>query len=109
MIWTISTHYNHPDWISGLLWKMSNETIKRCQDTIKLSEIFEGDVEKSMVRLQESIDCGRRWKKAYQKTCRLRAKNSGKPWNFPEESIFAQVDAFLQRCCDLVEICEGQL
>ena len=26
-----------------------------------------------------------------------------RPWNFPEGSIFAQIDAFVQRCCDLTE------
>ena len=44
MIWTISTHYNTPDRISGLLRKISNEIIRRCQATIDLDLIFEGDV-----------------------------------------------------------------
>ena len=30
MIWSISTHYQKEDRISGLLRKMSNEIIKRC-------------------------------------------------------------------------------
>ena len=30
MIWTISTHYNTPDRISGLLRKISSEIIRRC-------------------------------------------------------------------------------
>jgi dynein heavy chain len=30
-------------------------------------------------------------------------------WEFDTASIFAQIDAFVQRCRDLLEICEGQL
>ncbi|CAK9098663.1 unnamed protein product [Durusdinium trenchii] len=70
MIWSISTHYQKEDRISGLLRKMSNEIIKRCQATIDLSDIFAGKVETSMVKLQQCIDCGREWKRAYQKTVR---------------------------------------
>jgi len=107
MIWSISTHYQKEDRISGLLRKMSNEIIKRCQATIELSDIFAGKVESSMVKLQQCIDCGREWKRAYQKTVRLLSKNTDRPWNFPEGSIFLQIDAFVQRCCDLLEVCQG--
>jgi dynein heavy chain len=44
MIWTISSYYRKEDRISGLLRKMSNEIIKRCQKTIELNDIFEGKV-----------------------------------------------------------------
>jgi dynein heavy chain len=104
MIWTISTHYNTADRISGLLRKISNEIIRRCQATIDLDLIFEGDVDKPMQQLKLSIECGKHWKTAYQQ-----AKRLVKTWNFQVGSIFAQVDAFVQRCCDLLEICEGQL
>eukprot|EP00820_Chromera_velia_P021607 Cvel_30109.t1-p1 / transcript=Cvel_30109.t1 / gene=Cvel_30109 / organism=Chromera_velia_CCMP2878 / gene_product=Dynein-1-beta heavy chain, flagellar inner arm I1, putative / transcript_product=Dynein-1-beta heavy chain, flagellar inner arm I1, putative / location=Cvel_scaffold4246:346-1927(-) / protein_length=394 / sequence_SO=supercontig / SO=protein_coding / is_pseudo=false len=40
MIWTCSTHYNTPDRLTGLLRKMSNELIRRCQASIRLDEIF---------------------------------------------------------------------
>jgi dynein heavy chain len=30
-------------------------------------------------------------------------------WDFNLNSIFAQIDAFIQRCSELTEICEGQL
>ena len=46
MIWTISTHYNTPDRISGLLRKISNEIIRRCQATVDLDLSFAGDVDK---------------------------------------------------------------
>ena len=30
-------------------------------------------------------------------------------WSFEDTSIFAQLDAFIQRCRDLMEICEAQV
>jgi dynein heavy chain len=36
------------------------------------------------------------------------AKQTKHTWDFDQSSIFAQVDAFMQRCRDLLEVCEGQ-
>ena len=46
---------------------MSNEIINRCCAKISLQEIFEGDVEASIVSLQESINSGEQWKALYLK------------------------------------------
>lgn len=131
LIWTISTHYNTPDRISSLLRTISNEIIKRCQDNINLDKILnpgknfgkegfeygalsaEGvrlkDLQDSMASLNESIECGREWKKQFQVTrdC-IKKYNPAQAWDLQEGSIFAQIDAFVQRCCDLLEICEEQ-
>jgi len=56
VLWTISSYYRKEDRISSLLRKMSNEIIKRCQETIELKDIFEGRVESSMIQLQLTVD-----------------------------------------------------
>jgi dynein heavy chain len=33
----------------------------------------------------------------------------GRPWAFPAAPIFSYLDAFTQRCTDLLEVCEAQL
>jgi dynein heavy chain len=38
---------------------------------------------------------------------RLISKYSDRPSNFSDSTIFVQIDAFVQRCCDLLEVCEG--
>jgi dynein heavy chain len=109
MIWSVSSYYRKEDRISGLLRKMSNEIIKRCQCTIQLDDIFKNkgvNVENSMVQLQQCIDCGREWKEAYKRMTRLIAKFSDRACNFSDSTIFVQIDAFVQRCCDLLEVCE---
>ncbi|CBZ54592.1 GF18580, related [Neospora caninum Liverpool] len=110
MIWSTSTYYNTSDRISGLLRKISSEVIKRCQAAIDLSSIWSGVVDEAMMSLEQSIECGRAWQRLYQPMCKLVKRHStqGRHWDFPEGAVFAEIDAFVQRCCDLLEVCECQ-
>ncbi|KAI8904300.1 dynein heavy chain and region D6 of dynein motor-domain-containing protein [Gorgonomyces haynaldii] len=109
MIWANSRYYNSKDRLTGLLRKISNEIMHRCSLKISLDEIFHGDVQESMICLQDSISCGESWKVIYKKTVQHILKFTGKTWEFDQSSIFAQIDAFVQRCRDLLEVCEGQI
>jgi dynein heavy chain len=66
-----------------------------------------------MVSLGESIQCGVLWKLIYRRTvAAIASAHSTAPvlhWKFDDASIFAQTDAFVQRCRDLLEVCEGQI
>ncbi len=42
------------------------------------------------------------------KTADAIAAQSETPWNFEWSNVFAQIDAFVGRCRDLLEICEAQ-
>lgn len=100
IIWTLSRFYNTEDRLSGLLRKISNEIINRCCASIDLKEIFDGDVEESMKNLTESIECGVSWKRIYRQTAqaiKISTKDPKRHWTFDEASIFAQIDAFVQR------------
>jgi dynein heavy chain len=109
MIWSISKFYNKVEPLTGLLRKVSNQIITQCKNKINLREIFDGDVEQSMNHLHESIQCGVAWKKIFDQTKRAVEINSRSKWDFDPSSIFAQIDAFVQRCRDLLEVCEGQV
>ena len=113
MIWTHSGFYNTEERLTGLLRKVSNQIIAQCSASIQLGEIFDGDVLGSMVVLQQSIRCGAAWHAVYEQTCRLieRDAKCTSKWRFDPSThgIFAQLDAFSQRCHNLLEVCEGQL
>jgi dynein heavy chain len=111
MISTLSKYYRSEERLAGLLRKVSNQIIIQCSKQIILRDIFEGDVQSSMQQLRLSIECGEQWKTIYQRTARMIAKSEPleRHWRFDPSSIFAQVDAFVQRCRDLLEVCEGQL
>ena len=45
----------------------------------------------------------------YFQTAKLHHKFSQTGWVLDSSSIFAQIDAFVQRCKDLLEVCECQI
>jgi len=98
--------------MKGLLTKISNQIIKRCRHKINKDDMLSGDVEKCMRDLQESIDCCKEWKNVCQHHQMMIKKYSTRKDNWDldkDETIFAENEAFIQRCKDLMEICEGQL
>ena len=97
--------------MKGLLTKISNQIIKRCREKINKDDMLGNDVEKCMRDLDESIDCCMQWKDICIKAQRRIQVHSCKPsWNMDNmNAIFAENEAFIQRCKDLKEICEGQL
>lgn len=109
MIWINSEHYKSRERLTGLLRKVSNEIIRRCSTKISLDDIFVGRIKTSMEGLQESIECCESWKNTYSRISKMHSKLSSVKWVLDQSSIFAQVDAFVQRCKDLLEVCDGQI
>lgn len=65
-----------------------------------------------MTSLTECIAACHDWRRLYDETVEAVAANPGQRrrfWSFDVTSIFAQVDAFVQRCKDLQDVCEGQV
>ncbi|KAF1335297.1 Dynein heavy chain, partial [Globisporangium splendens] len=112
LIWMYSRHYNTEDRITSLLRKVSNEIIVVCCKKISLQDIFDGNVEASILHLEQSIQCGVSWKQIYHKASHAvntTAPTPDRRWAFDETGIFAQIAAFVQRCRELLEVCEGQI
>ncbi len=112
LIWSLSSFYNDNEHAAGILRKVSNEIIRRFRQHINIKEVLDGDVEFAMQRLKDAIHCGITWKEMYHKTVVAIARQKqryGKAWEIDDASIFAQIDAFVQRCRDLIEVCESQM
>ncbi|BFZ00250.1 hypothetical protein BsWGS_03289 [Bradybaena similaris] len=108
MIWVNSDFFNTREKLTGILKKMSNEIIRRCCAEIDLDKIFDGYVNSGKQSLNECIECCEHWKSIYDKTSKMHHKYSTDGWVLDRSSIFAQVDAFIQRCKDMLEVCEAQ-
>ena len=112
MVFSHSKHYKK-DRFFRLLRMISNEIVQRCRQKINLKAIFEGQVEESMVALQESVEAGEAWMTA----CRKMLSATAKRWRSEkgeqleiDESIFSEIDGFVKhRCMNLQEVCKGQL
>lgn len=104
-----SEHYKSRERLNALLRKISSDIIKRCSTKISLDDIFDGYVERSREALKEGISCCLSWKETYDRVSKMHDKFSQEGWVLDESSIFAQIDAFIQRCKDLLEVVEGQV
>ena len=55
----------------------------------------------------QSIAAGNAWKAIFRRIS-ARTVDSGRAWDFDRVSLFSTIDAFVQRCIDLRDICEAQ-
>jgi len=104
LIFEMSTHYWSEERMKGLLTKISNQIIKRCRAKINVNDMLEGDVDKCMRDLDESILCCNEWKEICtysQKMILKYCKESDRQWKLDsDDTIFAENEAFIQRCKD---------
>ncbi|RYY37749.1 hypothetical protein EON62_00895 [archaeon] len=88
------------------------QIISRCIAHVDIRSVFDGDVLAVMTCLNECINTCQEWRRCYTEVVAAVDANPGKRqlrWNFDYMSIFAQIEAFVQRCRDLLEVCEGQI
>lgn len=104
MIWTNSRFYKSREVITGLFRKVSNEIILRCCSVISLDEIFTGKVRSASLHLRDCINCCEKYKLTYGELKEIHSQFSNVPWDTEDGSIFAHIDAFIQRCRDLLEV-----
>jgi dynein heavy chain len=110
-----SANYNTNEKVSDLIRRVSSEIIRQCTFHISLQEIFYGNLKKSMTTLNDCIKCGKAWKKCYNRmTITVNRQknengNSEEHWKLNDPSIFAEMDAFVQRCDDLIDICNSRV
>lgn len=109
IIWTNSPHFNTRDQITGLFQKISNAVVMRCREGASLDEVFSGNVFTAISTLKDAISACESWQSTYSFKKEVHEAHSDKPWQISHSSIFAQVDAFVQRCKNLLEVCEGQI
>jgi dynein heavy chain, axonemal len=111
-IWTNSSFYNTSERVTGLLRKISNELIAAMRRRIDLPAIFAHSVAEPMEVLRACIGSIEMWRTIYTETVTTIATSephADRHWAFDISAIFAQIDAFKQRCRDLQEVCEGLL
>ncbi|XP_053319883.1 dynein axonemal heavy chain 2 [Spea bombifrons] len=105
IIWVNSPFYNTRERLTSLFRKVSNELIRLCCRQVSLDQIFDGYVTSSREILNECILCCAAWKESYLRASQVHQRFSQTGWVLDHTSIFAQVDAFIQRCRDLLEVC----
>ncbi len=109
VIWVNSDYYNTGERLNAMFRKLSNEVIRRCSASVNLDLIFDGFVVSSKRSLNECIDCCNSWKEIYSNAQRVQEACSNFGWSLDKTAIFAQIDAYVQRCRDLIDICDCEV
>ncbi|KAM4749227.1 dynein axonemal heavy chain 2 [Rhinophrynus dorsalis] len=105
VIWVNSPYYNTSERLTSLFSKISNELIRLCSREVSLERVFHGYMASSRQVLKDCIQCCLAWKDHYMRAANVHQRFSKIGWVLDQTSIFAQVDAFIQRCKDLLEVC----
>lgn len=91
--------------------QVSNDIINRCRSAIQLSDVFSPPhVIAVRAVLQDCIAAGASWRQLYDETADvIKTQTTSRPWDMDASPIFAQIDAFVQRCVDLLDVCEAEI
>ena len=87
------------------VWRKANQLFKSEESLYRNSL----NVTLDCLAFQESLKCCLKWKEVYTHTSKVHNTFSEGGWVLDESSIFAEIDAFIQRCKDLMEVAEGQV
>ncbi|XP_036148975.1 dynein-1-beta heavy chain, flagellar inner arm I1 complex isoform X2 [Monomorium pharaonis] len=105
-IWTESPFYNISNNIEVLCEAISTQIVQQCKNYINLQVILEGDAESGINILWKCISCCQTYKTIYNKVTKITALiESNSIWDVNKQLIFNSIDTFVQRCHDIIEIC----
>jgi dynein heavy chain len=110
MVWALSTHCNTPEQMTCALRQVSNAVVARCRASLDLPAISRGqNLPAAARRLEQCCTAAAAWRGLYAEAAqRASAALPQRPWAFEAAAISAHVEAFVQRCRDLQEVCAAQ-
>lgn len=86
---------------------LSNEIINYCKVKIDLVKILDGQPRFGLKICDMSIDCCLAYKLIFKRCVdQLQTEDFRKTWIFDCDKIFSQIDIFIKRLMDIMEICE---
>ncbi|XP_034171675.2 uncharacterized protein LOC117600394 [Osmia lignaria lignaria] len=108
-IWTESSFYSSGKRIEILCQAFSSQIIQQCKEYLELNVAFESDPEMGIQNLEKCISCCDNYKIIYSNliTNVVPCINLTKQWSINDNKVFDQIDAFKQRCNDVIEICRA--
>ncbi|XP_015182307.1 PREDICTED: dynein-1-beta heavy chain, flagellar inner arm I1 complex-like [Polistes dominula] len=111
VIWVESHFYSITNNIESLCRALSIQLISQCQCCIDLESAIKEHAESGIHMLKKSISTCEMYKKIYEKFVKKIATSvsPNKIWNIDEQLIFNNINAFIQRCHDIIEICNARI
>ncbi|CUI15020.1 dynein heavy chain, putative [Bodo saltans] len=106
LLWTRCAFYNTAPRLVVLIREMCNDLIACAADNVGVAEFAEGIEKKEAInRLSSTLAICGQFKAAYF-MYKSRAAKESRPWKFQNTALFSRLDAFLERCHDLLDVME---
>uniref|UniRef100_A0A336KJP9 CSON010941 protein n=1 Tax=Culicoides sonorensis TaxID=179676 RepID=A0A336KJP9_CULSO len=110
VIWTNSKYYKKPENIETLLKYFSNEIILVCSNKVDLAKILTSSPRLGIKVCDIFITWCLSYKKILQKLFLYYESTTEEGWITVDEIfVFNQIDAFIQRLQDIIEICDAMI
>eukprot|EP00760_Papus_ankaliazontas_P013352 PhM_4_TR15700/c3_g1_i1/m.85000/K10408/DNAH; dynein heavy chain, axonemal len=107
MVWTHSQYYNTPARLVVLIRELCNDVIVAAKESLgSKEELFGGDVDVAIKKLSTTLSVCGHFKNCYFHYKSKAAKETSRPWRFQNTALFSRLDAFLERCHDLLDVLE---
>ncbi|RLN47693.1 hypothetical protein BBJ29_000554 [Phytophthora kernoviae] len=109
LIWKCSRFYNTPARLVVLIRQICNEIIRKATIHLNGEKLFElldqGDLEQADNLLQVSLQVCAHFKSIYfDYKAKSVTEVPGNPWRIQNNALFIRLDAFLERCHDVLEL-----
>lgn len=102
-----SDYYKNKKNTERLFAYLSNEIINYCKSKVDIPKILNGQPRFGIKICDMSIDCCTQYKQIFKRVLEhLQYENFRMSWIFDDRKIFNQVDIFVQRLNDIMEICQ---
>ncbi|XP_051176804.1 dynein axonemal heavy chain 2 [Leptopilina boulardi] len=109
VIWLNSPYLKCIEKINQLFDFLSNQVILCCIRFVNIKKIFNGKTRKNMKILKECIDTCQEYIKIYDRIAGAHEKVTNIKWKLNREQIFKNIFIFIERCENLIEICQAMI
>jgi dynein heavy chain len=105
LVWKNSKYYNTPAALAVLMRELCNDIIMKAHESIQPAELLNSEAAEAHERLVMALKVCGFFKKVYF-DYKLRATKEcpNNPWKIQNSALFVRLDAFNERCMDLLEL-----
>ena len=110
LVWKNSNYYNTPSRLVVLMREICNDLIRQAHKFLEPETILEDEPADAVDRLTTALKVCSSMKTIYfGYKARVLVECPDNPWRFQNSALFVRLDSFLERCHDILELCQTVL
>merc|ERR1711865_461063 len=107
LVWKHSRYYNTPPCLAVIMCEICNDLVEQARRYVTASEIFAIEPQEAVARLTLALRVCEEFKTTfYEFRGKSVAECPDNPWQIQVNALFSRLDAFLERCYNLLNLCQ---